>query len=127
MKLETMPMPPRKSSTQKHASPDMRRLMALAISIAMLVVALLAWWFLTDSRGKFMAAACGRVGLVMGALWLAWPSLKRPANWLPASVPMIGVVALIVIAAQPRLIIPAIPLVGSLIAITAFAKAFRKR
>lgn len=120
-------MQPRKSSIDKNEPLDARRMMALLMSIGMLTLALLAWFFLTGSTGKFMAAACGRIGLVMGALWLAWPSLKRPAKWLPASIPVIGVIALLVIAAQPRLIIPAIPIVGSLIALTAFARAFRKR
>lgn len=120
-------MPSRKAAGRNDAPPpDVRRIMALAMSITMLTVALLAWWFSTGSTGKFVAAACGRIGLVMGALWLAWPSLKRPAKWLPASAPVIGVVAVIVIAAQPRLIIPAIPIVGGLIAFSAFAKAFRR-
>jgi hypothetical protein len=101
--------------------------MALVMSITMLIVALAAWWLSTGSSGKFVAAACGRIGLVMGALWLAWPSLKRPAKWLPASVPVIGVIALVAIAAQPRLIIPAIPIVGGLIAVSAFARVFRRQ
>ncbi|MCA9136498.1 MAG: hypothetical protein KDB00_07060 [Planctomycetales bacterium] len=105
---------------------DVRRTMALVLSVAMLCASLIAWWFLSDSTGTFIAAACGRIGIVMGALWLAWPSLKRPAKWLPAGAPVIGVVAIIVIAAQPRLIIPAIPIVGGLIAVSAFAKAFRR-
>lgn len=120
-------MPNKNRSGRNDARPpDLRRVMALVMSITMLVIALLAWWFSGGSTGKFVAAACGRIGLVLGALWLAWPSLKRPAKWLPASVPVIGVVALIVIAAQPRLIFPAIPIVGGLIALSALAKAFRK-
>ena len=120
-------MPRTERSAEKRTGTDVRRLMALAMSIAMLVAALLAWCFLTGSTGKFMAAACGRIGLVMGALWLAWPSLKRPAKWLPASAPVIGVIAIIAIAAQPRLIIPAIPIVAGLITLSAFAKAFRRK
>ncbi|WP_286177687.1 hypothetical protein [Stieleria mannarensis] len=106
---------------------DVRRAMALAMSITMLIAALLAWWFASDSTGTFVAAACGRIGLVLGALWLAWPSLKRPAKWLPASAPVIGVIALVVLAAQPRLIIPAIPIVGGLITVSALARAFRRK
>lgn len=104
---------------------DARRLMTLVVSVVMLVASLVAWLVWDDSTGNFVAAACGRIGLVMAALWLAWPSLKRPAKWLPASAPVIGVVALIVIAAQPRLVIPAIPIVAGLITLSAFVKAFR--
>ena len=119
-------MPHNKTSPDHDSgSTDIRRLLALVISITMLIVALAAWWFSAGSTGKFVAAACGRIGLVMGALWLAWPSLKRPAKWLPASVPVIGVIALVAIAAQPRLIIPAIPIVGGLITLSALVKAFR--
>lgn len=97
------------------------------MAIIMLSASLLAWWFGSGSSGEFMAAACGRIGLVLGALWLAWPSLKRPAKWLPASAPVIGVIALVVLAAQPKLIIPAIPIVGGLITVSALARAFRRK
>lgn len=107
---------------------DVRRLATLVVSVLMLLTALATWWFYGEQSGasKFVAAACGRIGLVLGALWLAWPQLKKPAKWLPASAPVIGIVALIVIAAQPRLLIPAIPIVGALITLSAFVKAFRR-
>lgn len=101
--------------------------MALVMGVCLLIAAVLSWWLIEGSSGKFAAAACGRIGLVLVALWLAWPSLRRPAQWLPAGAPVIGVIALIVVAAQPRLIIPAIPIVGMLITISAFARAFRRR
>lgn len=107
---------------------DVRRLVTLVVSLCMLATALATWWFYGEQSGasKFVAAACGRIGLVLGALWLAWPQLKKPAKWLPASAPVIGIVALIVIAAQPRLLIPAIPIVGALITLSTFVKAFRR-
>ena len=101
--------------------------MALVLAIIMLIASLLAWWFGSGSTGEFVAAACGRIGLVMGALWLAWPSLKRPAKWLPASAPVIGVIALVVLAAQPKLIFPAILIVPGLITVSALARAFRRK
>jgi len=121
-------MPSEKKPGPSKPDTDVRRLMALVISVSMLGIALGTWWFLGDQSGssKFLAAACGRIGLVMGALWLAWPQLKKPARWLPASAPVIGVVALIVVAAQPRLLIPAIPIVGVLITLSGFVKVFRK-
>ncbi|MCD0461264.1 hypothetical protein [Roseiconus lacunae] len=106
---------------------DLRRMLTLIAAIGMLSAALAAYWFSDSSSGTFFSAALGRVGLVLAALWLAWPSLKRPAKWLPASVPVIGVCALIVIAAQPRLILPAIPLVGALITLSTVISAMRKK
>lgn len=105
---------------------DIRRWLALGMSIALFAVALVLWLTSTDSSGDFFAAACVRIGMVLGALWLAWPSLKRPARWLPASAPVIGVIGLIVIAAQPRLVLPAIPIIGGLITLSAFVQMFRK-
>ncbi|QDV46443.1 hypothetical protein Enr13x_63520 [Stieleria neptunia] len=120
-------MPRRERSSETKSPPSDRRLMALVLAITMLIASLLAWWFGSGSTAEFTAAACGRIGLVMGALWLAWPSLKRPAKWLPASAPVIGVIALVVLAAQPKLIIPAIPIVGGLITVSALARAFRRK
>ncbi|TWU05657.1 hypothetical protein [Stieleria varia] len=106
---------------------DPRRLLALGFSILMLVGALMAYLFGSGNSAGFAAAGLGRVGIVMFALFLAWPSLRRPSQWLPAGAAMIGVVALIVIAANPRLAIAAIPAAGLLITVSAFARAFRRR
>ncbi|MEO1524633.1 MAG: hypothetical protein AAFX06_04315 [Planctomycetota bacterium] len=107
--------------------PEIRRWLALAISIALFATAVFFWLASSDSSGEFFAAACFRIGLVLGALWLAWPQLKRPARWLPASAPVIGVIGLIAIAAQPRLVFPAIAIVGTLITLSTFVQLFRKR
>ena len=37
-------------------------------------------WFLVGSQNMW-TGACLKVGLVMGALWLALPSLKRKGSW----------------------------------------------
>ena len=107
---------------------DYRRAMALAMAIVLLTISAVAHFTSdsgTDSSRDFLIAASGRIGIVLAALWRAWPSLKRPAKWLPASAPVIGVIALIVIAAQPKLLLPAIPIVGGLIAFSAIVRAFR--
>ncbi|MEM6469793.1 MAG: hypothetical protein AAF802_09600 [Planctomycetota bacterium] len=104
---------------------DYRRLLLLILAIAMLAASGAAWWF-AGKDGKIFGEMLGRIGIVLFALWLAWPSLKRPASWLPAGAPVIGVIAIIVVAAQPRLILPAIPAVAVLISVSALVRAFRK-
>lgn len=116
-----------KAMPESKPPPEIRRWLALAISIALFATAVFFWLASSDSSGEFFAAACFRIGLVLGALWLAWPQLKRPARWLPASAPVIGVIGLIAIAAQPRLVFPAIAIVGTLITLSTFVQLFRKR
>ncbi|TWU41811.1 hypothetical protein [Novipirellula artificiosorum] len=106
---------------------DRRRSVLLLVVVLMMTLSVVAWWFGDDNASRFAAAAMGRIGLVLGALWLAWPSLRRPAQWLPAGVSVIGVVALMVLAAQPRLIFAVLPAVGTLMALTVAVKTFRGR
>lgn len=95
------------------------------IGLMMLGAALTVYLTSSGSGSNFASAAMARVGAVLIALWIAWPSLKRPAQWLPAGAAIICLVALIVVATQPRLIIPAIPAVVLLITISGFVRAFR--
>lgn len=46
-----------------------------------------------------------RAGLVLGALWLALPNIRRAPRWL---LPAVGVLAAVVIV-RPRLILYALP------------------
>lgn len=103
-------------------------MLVLIIAIGLLATcAVVTWKYGSQGSAKFVAAATGRVGLVMGALWLAWPSLRRPASWLPPGFAVIGVVALGVLAAQPRLIIVAIPALGTLLALATFIRAIKRQ
>ncbi|MEM0926196.1 MAG: hypothetical protein AAGJ83_09200 [Planctomycetota bacterium] len=104
---------------------DIRRAALLIVAVVVLAIAAATYWY-AGKDGKLAAEMMGRIGIVLMALWIAWPSLKRPAKWLPASAPVIGVVALIVVAAQPRLILPAIPMVAVLVSLSAIVRAFRK-
>ncbi|MGI9466252.1 MAG: hypothetical protein ACR2OA_03925 [Rubripirellula sp.] len=72
-----------------------------------------------------LANAAGRVGLVMAGLWIAWPSLLRPINWLPPGIAVLGVIALGVIAARPVLAIAAIPLVGAALFVTTIIRSLK--
>ncbi len=98
----------------------------LILAIGLLLISGFATYGLSQvGATKFMAAACGRIGLVMGALWLAWPSLRRPASWLPPGVAVVGVGVLAVLAAQPRLIVVAIPMLGTLVVVGTIVRAMK--
>ena len=108
-------------------STDNRRIMVLIMAIGLLLIyGIVTWRFEQDGWAKFVAAATGRIGLVMAALWLAWPSLRRPARWLPPGFAILGVVALVVLAAQPRLIVVAIPAFGVLLALATFIRSIKR-
>ena len=70
-------------STQPKSKQDPRRSLVLVIAVV-----LIALWIWMTNRAEQTAnvkaiSAAGRIGLVMGALWFAWPNLRRPASWLP--------------------------------------------
>ena len=98
----------------------------LVIAIVLLATSAICWWNFGDAgTSRFVTAATGRIGLVMGALWLAWSSLKRPAAWLPPGFAVGGVILIAVIAVQPRLMIVMIPAVGLLVTVASIARKFR--
>ena len=105
---------------------DHRRTLVLVVSIALLIGSFASWMYGSESSTKFATAAMGRIGLVLGALWLAWPSLRRPAQWLPPGIAMACLLALVILAAQPRLIVAVVPAVGALIALSMVVKAMRE-
>ena len=101
--------------TKKQTQEDRyRRLLTLVISISLLVGSLLAWLYGDPGWSTFASAALGRMGLVLGALWLAWPSLRRPASWLPPGIAVACIIGLMVLAARPRLVVVVIPIIGGL-------------
>ncbi len=112
---------------QPDAEPkDYRRLLVLLFAILCLAI----WAAITFLHGqsgsaKFVAAAAGRIALVMVALWLAWSSLQRPASWLPPGFAMMLVVTLAMLAARPRMIIVAIPVLGVLLALATAVRVFK--
>ena len=106
---------------------DYRRTLVLVLAIGLLLIyVFVSWRYEQSGSAKFAAAATGRIGLVMAALWLAWPSLQRPAKWLPPGIAVLGVVMLAVLAAQPRLIIVAIPAFGGLLALATFVRSIKR-
>jgi hypothetical protein len=104
---------------------DSRRHLALASSILCLLVGLWLRVQGDDSSLAFTSGSMLRIGFVFGTLWIAWPSLRRPAQWLAPGMALIIVLTLVVIAANPRLALVAVPAAGSLITIGAVIRMFR--
>ncbi len=101
--------------------------MVLVLAIGLLLVSgIVTWRYGQAGSSRFVAAATGRIGLVMAALWLAWPSLRRPARWLPPGFAIMGVVILAILAAQPRLIVVAVPAFGALLALATLIRSINR-
>ena len=104
-----------------------RRTIVLVLSIALLVASGLAWGFGKTSGFSLAADMMSRIGLLLGALWLAWPSLRRPAKWLPPGIAVACVVGLMVLAAQPRFIVFVLPALGVLTFLASIMRTFRAK
>jgi hypothetical protein len=79
---------------------DMRRLLAGLIAVTLLAAAALLWILpgvSTSQAAVMWRGACGRIGIVMAALWMAMPTRTRPAAWAklnPRSVAAVSLAAL---------------------------------
>jgi hypothetical protein len=105
-------------------SPDVRRIVVLILAVGLLVACgVLSWRY---GPANVAAGGTGRIGLVLGALWLAWPSLRRPAQWLPPGFAVMGVLALVFLAARPRMIIVVIPALGVLLALGTIIRIIKR-
>ncbi len=117
---------PRLKPSKPEPRRDYRRSLLLVLSIVLLsICGWLLWRYENTGTVKFVAAAAGRIGLVLAALWLAWPTLKRPASWLPPGFAVLGIVLLAILAAQPRSIIVMLPAFGALLALASVVRAMR--
>lgn len=70
-------------------------------------------WPLDWDGNQALTAACLRVGIVMGAIWLAMPQLARLPGWLIQAVVVVAVVC----AYRPRLALFAVPLLLAYLAL----------
>jgi len=112
--------------SRKHEPPkDYRRTLVCVMSVALLAGYGYGLSIDEESGFKLASQMMGRIGLLLGALWLAWPSLRRPAQWLPPGMALACVLTLVALAAQPKLIVVAIPAVGALIALSAVVRSIR--
>ena len=81
------------------------------IALVLLASAVLLWLRPLDWGGQqALLAACVRLGAVMSALWLAHPQVSRLPGWIVPTV----LVAAIVVAIRPKLIVIAVPLIIAL-------------
>ncbi len=77
-----------------------RRMLVGVVAITLLTAALVLWILpgaSTNQATLMWRAGCGRMGVVVAALWLAMPTRSRPAAWAnlnPRSVAALGLAAL---------------------------------
>ncbi|EMI53814.1 putative membrane protein [Rhodopirellula sallentina SM41] len=108
-----------------------RRLVGVVAALMLIVAGLgqftgmIEEWSGSASTSRFTVAALTRIGLVLGAIWLAWDSLRKPARWLPPGLALVGVIGIVMVAAQPKLVIAILPLFGFLTIFTSVLRAFR--
>jgi len=97
----------------------------LPLAIGLVVLAIVVSQLKGDLIGGIGAVSLGRTALLLGVVWMAWPSLRKPATWLPPGIAAVMLGAVIACAMQPRLVFVIAPLVGSLIAFAGFLRYFR--
>ena len=68
-----------------------------------------------QGQAAFWAGGLGRVAILGGVMVLAWPSLRRPAAWLPAGAPLLVLIMFALVAVRPRLFLFLLPIVGAVI------------
>jgi hypothetical protein len=89
---------------------------SLGITAAALLIigAIAVWRGPADGSAAGFAGGCVRIGLVLGALWLAMPQimafLARTPRWLLTA----GVIGVVICAVRPMLLLLVIPVLGAL-------------
>jgi cytochrome bd-type quinol oxidase subunit 2 len=97
---------PKSTTTNSPPAGDLRwRIGAIAL-VLLFLAGYLAWQeFFTpqaDNQPAQWFAAALRVGLVMAAVWLAWPELRKLSPWFLGLLTVLLPITLIVIAKWPR-------------------------
>ncbi len=98
----------------------------LVVGVLIGVTAGLVRWSNRDVAVGVGTASMTRLAIVLIAMWLAWPSLRRPAAWLTPGITLAAVAMIVMVALQPRLIVVALPAIGFLFAFTAMVRFFRR-
>lgn len=97
---------------QRHA------LGAIALISLILGIAGIAYYGVDDSQTSLVAGMCLRIGLVLGALWLAMPQFKRLSGNAPPWAIGIVTLCLMIVIARPRTIVvlgPVLLVLGALV------------
>jgi endonuclease/exonuclease/phosphatase (EEP) superfamily protein YafD len=84
-------------------------------------------WHLSNPLWMVTSIGMTRIALVLGTLWIAWPTVRRPAMWFPPGILAVALIALGACVVQPRLAIAIIPALGTLLALAGFVRFFREQ
>jgi len=103
----------------------------LTLLFALMAAVIKTFWGDADQASgsivKVAPIGLARLAMVMAALWIAWPAVRKPALWLPPGALLLGLVALGVCVVQPRLAIALVPAASALIAFSAILRFFRSK
>jgi len=118
-----------KSSEPQPRDPMRGFILFLTLFFAVMAAAIKTFWGdahqASGSIAKVAPIGLARLTMVMAALWMAWPAVRKPAMWLPPGALVLGLVALGACVVQPRLAIALVPAASALIAFSAILRFFR--
>ena len=99
-------------------SPDAMRRLFIGICSLVLIIAGAVVWTQGASANHHVqvtAAGCVRAGLLLGAVWLAWPQTAELYERVPRWVGMTLLGCLLVVVFRPKLIVIVAPLLAALL------------
>jgi len=118
-----------KASASQPRDPMRGFVLFLTLFFAVLAAVIKVFWGegnqAVGSIGKVAPIGLARLAMVMAALWIAWPVVRKPAMWLPPGALVLGLIALGACVVQPRLAIALVPAASALIAFAAILRFFR--
>lgn len=100
---------------------DWRRPLLMVLTLSLLTAALA----LRMSGDATLWHMLLRPAMAFGCLWLAWPTVRRPANWLPPGVAAVTLLLIGVVAARPKLLVVLLPMAGVLGTLAAVIRLVR--
>lgn len=114
------------SVDRKAPAREPQRWLLTAVALACLVAAIVLRSQFGTTMTMFVSAALFRISLVLGAISLAWDSLRKPARWLAPGMAAACLVGLAIMAAQPRLVLVIAPLAGVVLTAGAVMRSMRR-
>lgn len=101
----------------------------LAIVCAALAIAIKFYWLRDGQSSASMInvapTGLARLVVVLVAVWIAWPVVRKPAMWLPSGALLLALVVLGACVVQPRLAIALVPAASAVIGFAAILRFFR--